>query len=356
MIRAFAKTGCSLPKSLGRSLALAVTLIAAMHSSLASADTLRKISLEDYRAHLARLQQLVAVCTSTASACKAESVGADELVAVHGDMRHVDYGWLRDTLRDSASPSADQDAAASKTKPEDRNAMLAAAANRLQQDDAFATQLLAGSDPPAGQRAIQATVDKAQPVLRSVLAASEFRDTTGPSFWDRFWQKVAAWIDDQLNALSASHGPSKTLVRLLTFGSILIALTLLVWWYIRQLRQQRIAIGASGRLPHPDSASAVAWQQWLEQAHTQAAAAEWREAVHLLYWSAISRLESLGKWPADRARTPREYLQLLPPEDRKRPDLATLTRSFERIWYGPSLARESDFQNALALLERLASE
>jgi hypothetical protein len=57
-------------------------------------------------------------------------------------------------------------------------------------------------------------------------------------------------------------------------------------------------------------------------------------------------------WPADRARTPREYLRLLPPADPRLKNLTTLTRSFERIWYGGLEAGPSDFETA----EKLAAE
>jgi hypothetical protein len=71
--------------------------------------------------------------------------------------------------------------------------------------------------------------------------------------------------------------------------------------------------------PCPGAASAREWQLWLEDARKAAAAGQWREAIHFVYWAAISRLESRRLWPADRARTPREYLALVAPEDPRRP-------------------------------------
>jgi hypothetical protein len=85
---------------------------------------------------------------------------------------------------------------------------------------------------------------------------------------------------------------------------------------------------------------------WLEDARRSAAAGLWREAVHFVYWAAISRLESRRLWPADRARTPREYLALVAPDDPRRPGLSVLTGSFERIWYGGRPADEADYIHA----------
>ena len=51
-------------------------------------------------------------------------------------------------------------------------------------------------------------------------------------------------------------------------------------------------------------------------------------------------------WPADRARTPREYLALMAPEDPRRSGLTQLTGTFERFWYGGRQAAESDYRAA----------
>jgi hypothetical protein len=75
----------------------------------------------------------------------------------------------------------------------------------------------------------------------------------------------------------------------------------------------------------------------------------------MLYWAAISRLESRGLWPVDRARTPREYLDLIAATDPRRDDLTSLTRGFERIWYGYRFAAEPEYRTARLLLDKLAS-
>ena len=107
--------------------------------------------------------------------------------------------------------------------------------------------------------------------------------------------------------------------------------------------------------PAAGAASARDWQLWLEDARQAAAAGLWREAIHFVYWAAISRLESRRLWPADRARTPREYLALVAPEDPRKPSLATLTGSFERTWYGGRAAAESDYRRAEQLAAALIS-
>jgi hypothetical protein len=107
--------------------------------------------------------------------------------------------------------------------------------------------------------------------------------------------------------------------------------------------------------PGAGAASARDWQLWLADARRAAAAGLWREAIHFVYWAAISRLEAKRLWPADRARTPREYLALVAPEDPRRTRLATLTGSFERVWYGGRAAAESDYRKAEELAAGLIS-
>ncbi len=107
--------------------------------------------------------------------------------------------------------------------------------------------------------------------------------------------------------------------------------------------------------PVAQAASARDWQLYLEDAHGAAAAGEWRQALHFVYWAAISRLESKRLWPADRARTPREYLALVAVDDPRRAGLASLTGSFERTWYGGRAAGEGDYRQAEELATALIS-
>jgi hypothetical protein len=123
----------------------------------------------------------------------------------------------------------------------------------------------------------------------------------------------------------------------------------LAWALLQTERRWRVRLVPPSDRPAPEAASARDWQLWLADARKAAAAGLWREAIHLVYWAAISRLESKRLWPADRARTPREYLALMMPEDPRRDGLASLTRSFERTWYGGREAAESDYRNAEAL-------
>ena len=68
-----------------------------------------------------------------------------------------------------------------------------------------------------------------------------------------------------------------------------------------------------------------------------------------------SRLESKRLWPADRARTPREYLALVAPDDARKAGLGSLTQTFERTWYGARPTDETEFRHAEELAGSLIS-
>jgi hypothetical protein len=118
-------------------------------------------------------------------------------------------------------------------------------------------------------------------------------------------------------------------------------------------RRWRVRLAPDFDRPAPGAASARDWQLWLEDARNAASSGLWREAIHFLYWAAISRLESRRLWPADRARTPREYLALVAPEDPRKIGLSQLTSTFERFWYGGREAGEGDYRNAEDLASSL---
>jgi hypothetical protein len=167
------------------------------------------------------------------------------------------------------------------------------------------------------------------------------------------WRDFVRWI---LNAIlkAMPSGSSPSAIYLLELGMIAIPCGLLIWWFIRRLQMQRLDLSGDSA-PHASAPSARGWQEWLEQGQTLSREGRWREAIHHVYWAAISCLESRRLWPADRTRTPREYLGFLSGNPETRAELSTLTRSFEHTWYGGLQASEKDFAEACGILERIAA-
>jgi len=97
------------------------------------------------------------------------------------------------------------------------------------------------------------------------------------------------------------------------------------------------------------------WERLRQEAEQAAQQQRWRDAVRSYYWATIARFESRGQWPADQARTPREYLRLILSGHPKHDDLSLLTRRFEACWYGSDTATQLDCDTARQLFERLVA-
>lgn len=306
----------------------------------------RAINIAAYRAHLEKLDALVTACKKlrNGAACSGALIGADDRVQLvesgREQARDVRYGWLRDLL-DRAGKKEESAAVGSKTQGKKEqevsvDTLLVQARQRLSDD--WAEAGIVGEAVPSH--------DAERRLLNSILAGKQFHNVGDSSARERFLEWFANVLDhlfSKLVQLGARSPWIALALRALLLGGVCAGL---VWALIRIERRSRIKLD-----PEPmavsGAPSAREWQLWLADANTMAEQDLWREAIHFLYWAAIARLESRGLWPVDRARTPREYLSLLPASDARRPNLANLTRSFERTWYGGRQADLADYEAAL---------
>jgi hypothetical protein len=189
--------------------------------------------------------------------------------------------------------------------------------------------------------------------LDGILGSGDYPPPEAPSWLERMWSGFVRWL---LNSIvkAMPSGSSPSAIYLLELTVIAIPCGLLIWWFIRRLQMQRLGLSGDSA-PHASAPSAQGWQEWLEQGQALGREGRWREAIHHVYWAAISCLESRRLWPADRTRTPREYLGLLSGNPETRAELSSLTRSFEHTWYGGQQASEQDFAEACGILERIAA-
>lgn len=347
-------------------IALAITARAQQDSSDAG---WRDVTLAEYHQHLLDLDALVTACqkqrttqkaatsgTKNSSpapanpgACDAKNVGPDDRVAqptgAGSQPREVRYDWLRNVLSlagghvPAAQPSVLGAIPRTKSRPEDVDALLSDASQRLQED---AKQAAAQASAPPESESYAAE----RKTLTAILAQRAYQHATETSARERLLE----WLGDLLDKLFAglrrlgSHIPWIVFVlRILLFGGICTAL---IWFLLRIEWRSRVQLVLDDA-PAPGAPSARDWQLWLKDARAMADKAEWREAIHLLYWASIARLEASRLWPADPARTPREYLGLLAGADPRKPTLTAMTRSFERTWYGGRAATAEEFDSAL---------
>jgi hypothetical protein len=376
--------------------ALAAALAAGIHALQARADepsaqpvkNVREVSLAEYRQHLVELNEVVEACAKArdTKSCDPALVGTDNHVPLSNtqERRLVRYGWLRALLliariKDKAPEKAqgkaenkpqnkpenspvdrdksETDAGAKEAPAEEptlspkptTSELLQAAQLRLTQDIAQADSVASG--PPA------AALDYSQErnTMKQVLAGRDFRNLEPPTRRDSFLEKLSEWLNRFFEGLAKLHANTAWAGRVIVWSFILAVCVGLAWGLLQLERNWRIRLVPESDSPAAGAASARDWQLWLADARRAAAAGQWREAIHCVYWAAISRLESRRLWPADRARTPREYLALVTADDPRRAGLATLTGSFERTWYGGRRAGESDYLQAEKLADGLIS-
>lgn len=315
---------------------------ATLVASAPAAGSAHAVSMDGYRAHLDQLSEIVSACAHarTAENCNPQQVGADDLVPFGSGRRMERYNWLRSALARAAAP--DEPAAKSdepkgaRPEPSTTADLLAAAEERLAVDRA---QIDAPGQPPVSHAQQRAG-------LRQVLGGSEFRGLGHPSIGDELNERLGNWLNRLFARMAGLRARSAWLGRALVWGFVGAICLALVWALLQMERRWRVRLVPDERLIAPGAPSARDWRLWLEDARRAAASGSWREAIHFLYWASISRLEARRLWPADRARTPREYLALLAPGDPRRDGLTILTRSFERTWYGGRPAVEGDYQHA----------
>lgn len=326
------------------------------------AQGLRDTSVEEYRQHLAALETLTEGCAKgrDTAGCDPKKVGADDRVAIGGtansDKRIVQYEWLRVLLAQAQSPDGTQkkDGAATVTvsvgdagfpAPKTTTELLQEAQKRLAADAAQAAA--AAGTEPAHAAESQA--------MREVLARREFRRLQQVDPGKSVYEKLMGWLNRFFNGVGTALSGVAWVGRLLVWGFLAAVGVGLVWALLQLERRWRVRLVPDADGPAAGAASARDWQLWMEDARKAAAQGLWREAIHFVYWAAISRLESKRLWPADRARTPREYLALVAPEDARKAGLAALTGSFERVWYGGRAADEADYRRADELAASLIS-
>lgn len=311
----------------------------------------RDASMDDYRSHLGQLITLVQACAKTRDLqnCDPLLVGPDDRIPLSGDAqaerRLVRYGWLRvlfsraeepdESTASSGPAKKNASPAGAQPAPPSTSKLLLDAERRLASDLAQAGTSIAPEPSYPSERATMA----------QVLAGRDFRDLEQPSVRDSMLEKVNNWLNHLIQNVTKWRARSAWVGRVVVWGFILAVCIALIWTLLQLERRWRVRLAPEKRRPPASTApSARSWQLWLEDARRAASAGLWREAVHFVYWACIARLEARRLWPADRARTPREYLALVPVADPRHASLSALTRSFERIWYGGRPAAENDYR------------
>jgi len=195
-------------------------------------------------------------------------------------------------------------------------------------------------------------VSQKRVLLNGILAGREFQNIHGPTWLDRFKQRVVELLIRLLGRVFQSSA-IPTIGNVVVYGLMALALLAVAYWMYRTIRNNA---GVEAIVPLSLSVSSKGWKVWMKEARLAAESGNWRDAIHLGYWCGISFLEAQELWRPDTARTPREYLRLLPSASEHSKTLGTLTRTFELVWYGTQEADANAFSETLAQLEKLGCQ
>src|ERR1700681_897200 len=195
-------------------------------------------------------------------------------------------------------------------------------------------------------------VSQKRVLLNGILAGREFQNIHGPTWLDRFKQRLVELLIKLLGRVFQSSA-IPTIGNAVVYGLMALSLLAVAYWMYRTIRSNA---GVVAIAPLSLSASSKGWKLWMKEARLAAESGNWRDAIHLGYWCGISFLEAQELWRPDTARTPREYLRLLPSASEHRQTLGALTRTFELVWYGTQEADENAFSETLAQLEKLGCQ
>jgi hypothetical protein len=292
-----------------------------------TADARAVLTRTEYRDELARLRgQIDQLDEGDAAGADRIAAGLPERWRVTTESGVIDArsGWIRDAL------------AAWRRDPRASSRQALADAVLWQEEQAVA----------AGSRADTAGV---RHDLERILSSREFSQVQRPGALAALRQRVLRWLARLVGgALGPSTMTGLTRGLVVLFG--VLAAAVLGYSLVRVPRWRE-------RLDHaplpPPPAPARSWRGVLADARLAADRNDWRESIHLVYWTAIMFLEAEGSWAPDASRTPREYVRLLEPGHQRRAPLETLTGLLEQAWYASASADAGKFRMALSALEQL---
>ncbi len=207
-----------------------------------------------------------------------------------------------------------------------------------------------GTAPPAHLRG----------ALAEVLAAPEFRGRQRYAGLMGLVDRFRRWVRSWWPSLGPGSGVMPvvrwftSMVRWFTWAAALAAfvlLAVLTWRLLRRATRETAVRARPPRGLEPIDARA-----WAARARTAAAAGDAREAVRCAYHAVLHRLDEDGVWTIAEARTPREYVRLLPAADRRQPAVSFVARLFEGTWYGGAEPGLDDAHAAVLRLGELGCD
>ena len=280
----------------------------------------RDVTVTQYQEHLADLDSIVAACQKQRSsaaaaqakfpACNPAQTGPNDrvrwLTGAATDTREIRYDWLRSVLTRAAEKDevAQKDifGAITRTKnnPASASALLIDARHRLQEDERQAQNPPGASPDYSSERK----------TLSAILSQRAYRGVADESKMGKFREWIFNLLDKFFSGLVRFGSSAPWIVWVLRILLIAAIGTALAWLLLRIERRSRIRLVPdwSRRLEHPQRANGNCGSRMRRQWQRRVSGAR---PSTFFTGHRSPRLESRRLWPADRARTPREYLALL---------------------------------------------
>ncbi len=153
---------------------------------------------------------------------------------------------------------------------------------------------------------------QARTAVETILAQSEFQQSAASRWREQLQERVGKWFEDSWARFGGGRGAARGTALVFAWAAALAALIGLGFWLARTIadRPRGAALGlGSGAATRPRA------RELALRALAAARLGHTRDAVRCAYGAALVRLEEQGVWRIDEARTPREYLPMLPAAD-----------------------------------------
>lgn len=281
---------------------------------------------------LARLEALESALTTAAprdAGALAARCSGDAKIEANGEVYDVDLEWAGVPLRAAAAdprrwPSA-RDNVVAGIERERREMRAALSAHDVDRAGAHTT-------------------------LGVVLRNRQFSSARAFDWRAELWREVSRRVRRLWNDSLGQRVGARTIAEWVSWTIVALSMIALGMWLVHVNRRRRRETPSSiGRV----GAAGPRGRELALEAEALVHAGRIRDAIRAAYRAAVQRLEEEGAWHADAARTPREYLSLLPAAHRRRSVLASLTRVFERVWYGSRPVSAADGAEILRYLTEL---
>jgi hypothetical protein len=288
-----------------------------------------RLTASQFVAQLERLAAAIETSDASVATHLLRSVPAShEVLAPGGETYEVRLDWLR-----AAAPGANVDPGVWTARRGDLVLRLRAMAREAE----------ALAPAPRGDT-------NARDVLTSVLAQKRFARARAISWEAELQRRVRQWLTDLWAKTLGRAAGQQTVARVVAWMASLAAIVILVVWLARLSKRRRddqpTSVGplhghrAPGHVLGLEAAALIR-------------AGQIRDGARVAYRAGVHRLEEEGALRVDEARTPREYVRMLPRVHRRHATLSALTTTFERIWYGSRAAAPDEGDRILALLQDL---